>query len=276
MAGLPYVVRLGFGIPKPKVRVRGHDLAGKVVAIGSQVTRFQPGDLVFGATNEALGEYACAPEEKLTAKPSGVTFEQAAAVPVAALTALQALRDHGKLQSGQRVLVIDASGGVGSFAVQIAKALGADVTGVCSTTNVELVTSIGADRVIDYAHEDFTDTDRRYDLLLDIRRTRPLSRCLRLLDPGGTYVLAGGPRGRWVGPLVPVFKLLVSKPFVGPRLCNFVANINREDLSTLSELMTSGKVTPAIDRTYPLSEVPDAIRYWEAGHVRGKVVIDCS
>ena len=276
MAGLPYVVRLAFGVPTPKIKVRGHDLAGEVVAVGSQVTRFQPGDLVFGATNGAFGEYACAPEEKLTAKPASVTLEQAAAVPVAALTALQGLRDHGNLQSGQRVLVIGASGGVGSFAVQIAKAFGAEVTGVCSTTNVELVTSIGADRVIDYAHEDFTDTDRRYDLLLDIRGTRPLSRCLRLLDPGGTYVLAGGPRGRWIGPLAPVCKLLVSKPFVGPRLCNFVANINREDLSTLSDLMTSGKVTPAIDRTYPLSDVPDAVRYWETGHVRGKVVIDCS
>jgi NADPH:quinone reductase-like Zn-dependent oxidoreductase len=276
MAGLPYLVRLGFGVPTPKIKVRGHDLAEEVVAVGSQVTRFQPGDLVFGATNGAFGEYACAPEDKLTAKPASVTFAQAAAVPVAALTALQGLRDHGNLQSGQRVLVIGASGGVGSFAVQIAKALGAEVTGVCSTTNVELVSSIGADRVIDYMREDFTDTDRRYDLLLDIRGTRPLSKCLRLLDPGGNYVLAGGPRGRWIGPLAAVFKLLVSKPFVGPRLRNFVANINREDLSTLSDLMTSGKVTPAIDRTYPLGEVPDAIRYWETGHVRGKVVIDCS
>ena len=185
MAGLPYLVRLGFGVPTPKIKVRGHDLAGEVVAVGSQVTRFQPGDLVFGATNGAFGEYACAPEDKLTAKPASVTFAQAAAVPVAALTALQGLRDHGNLQSGQRVLVIGASGGVGSFAVQIAKALGAEVTDVCSTTNVELVSSIGADRVIDYMREDFTDTDRRYDLLLDIRGTRPLSKCLRLLDPGG-------------------------------------------------------------------------------------------
>lgn len=172
--------------------------------------------------------------------------------------------------------MIEASGGVGSFAVQIAKAFGAEVTGVCSTTNVELVSSIGADRVIDYMREDFTVTDRRYDLLLDIGGTRPLSRCLRLLYPGGTYVLAGGPRGRWAGPLAPVFKLLVSKPFVAPSLCNFVANINPEDLSTLSDLMTSEKVTPAIDRTCPLSEVPDAVRYWETGHVRGKVVITCS
>ena len=240
VAGLPYVVRLAFGVPRPKGRVRGHDLAGEVTAVGSQVTRSQPGDLVFGATNGAFGEYACAPEEKLTVKPASVTFEQAAAVPVAALTALQGLRDHGDLQPGQRVLAIEASGGVGSFAVKIAKTFGAEVTGICCTTNVELVSSIGADRVIDHMREDFTDTGRRYDLLLDIRGTRPLSRRLRLLYPGGTYVLAGGPRGHWIGPLAPV-KLLVSKPFVGPRLCNLVANINPEDLSTLSGLMTSEK-----------------------------------
>jgi NADPH:quinone reductase-like Zn-dependent oxidoreductase len=276
MAGLPYVVRLGFGFPRPKNRTRGHDIAGEVEAVGSRVTRFQPGDQVFGACQGAFAEYACAPQDMLVPKPAGITFEQAATVPVAGLTALQALRDHGKLQPGQRVLVTGASGGVGSFAVQIAKSFGADVTGVCSTTNVELVTSIGADRVIDYAEDDFTDTDQRYDLLLDIRGTQALSRCLRLLTPNGTYVLVGGPRGRWVGPLVPLFKMLLLKPFSRHKLRNFVANINREDLSVLSELITAGEVTPAIDRTYPLSQVPDALRYWEAGHVRGKVVITCS
>ncbi len=276
MSGLPYVVRLAFGVPRPRQKIRGHDVAGEVEAVGSRVTRFRPGDRVFGGCNGAFGEYACAEEEKLWPMPANVTFEQAAAVPVAGLTALQALRDHGRLQPGQRVLVTGASGGVGSFAVQIAKSFGADVTGVCSTTNVELVESIGAVRVIDYTRDDFTDTDQRYDLLLDIRGTRPLSRCLRTLNPSGTYVLAGGPRGRWIGPLAPVFKLLVAKPFVGHPIRNFVANINREDLSVLSDLMASGKVTPAIDRTYPLSQVPDAIRYWETGQVRGKVVISGS
>jgi NADPH:quinone reductase-like Zn-dependent oxidoreductase len=228
---------------RPRDRALGNDLAGEVEAVVSQVTRFQPGDAVFGACKGAFGEYACTSEEKLTPKPASVTFEQAAAVPVAALTALQPLRDHGRIQSGQRVLVIGASGGVWSFAVQIAKSFGAEVTGVCSTTNVELVTSIGADRVIDYIRHRFTEL---------------------------------GPRGCWIGPLAPVFRLLAAKPFVGHRLCNFVANINRQGLATLSDLMTSGQVTPAIDRTYPLAEVPDAIRYWETGHVRGKVVIMCS
>jgi len=276
MAGLPYVVRLGFGVPRPTRRVRGHDLAGEVQAVGAEVTRFRPGDLVFGAAHGSFAEYACTDQEKLAALPDGVTLEQAATVPVAGLTALQALRDHGTLRRGQRVLVVGASGGVGSFAVQIAKAYGAAVTGVCSTTNVDLVASLGADQVIDYTRDDFTDTEERYDLLVDIRGTRPLSRCLRILSPGGTYVLAGGPRGRWIGPLVPVFKLLLSKPFVSHPLRNFVANINRGDLAVLSELMASGKVTPAIDRAYPLAEVPDAIRYWETGHVRGKVLITCS
>lgn len=275
MAGLPYVVRLGFGLPRPKEKRRGHDLAGEVEAIGDRVTRFAPGDLVFGAGHGAFAEYAVVNEEKLCAKPAGVSFAQAAAVPVAGLTALQGLRDHGDLQSGQRVLVVGASGGVGSFAVQIARAFGAHVTGVCSAANVELVATLGAERVVDYTRDDFTDTDERYDLLLDIRGTRPLSRCLRLLERGGTYVLAGGPRGRWVGPLVPVFKLLPSKPFVRHRLRNYVANINRDDLSVMADLMARDQVTPAIDRTYPLGEVPEAIRYWETGHVRGKIIISC-
>ena len=273
MAGLPYFVRLGSGLFRPRQRIRGFDLAGNVEAVGPQVTRFVPGDSVFGMAKGSFAEYVSGREDKLTPIPAGITFEQAAAVPVAGLTALQALRDHGQLRSGQRVLITGASGGVGSFAVQIAKSMGADVTGICGPSNVDLVRSLGADDVIDYSRADFVDTKRRFDLLFDIRATRPLRRCLRLLKPGGTYVLAGGPRGRWLGPLIPIFKVVVSKPFFRHRLRVVGADINSTDLTLLSELIVSGKVSPAIDRVYSLKEVPDAIRYWENEHVRGKLVI---
>ena len=276
MAGLPYVVRLAFGVPGPRSRIRGHDFAGEVVDVGDGVERFRPGDLAFGGTSGSFAEFATVGEDTLAVLPADVSTEAAAATPVAGLTALQGLRDHGRLQSGERVLVVGASGGVGSFAVQIARALGASVTGVCGPSNVDLVESLGADRVIDYSREDFTDTTERFDVLLDIRATQPLGRCLRLLEPGGRYVLAGGPRGRWIGPLAASFKVLVARPFVGPSLHNFVAKVTRSDADALATLLADGQVVPAIDRTYPLAEVPDAMRYWETSSVRGKISIDCA
>lgn len=274
MTGLPYLLRMGFGIRAPREKVPGNDVAGEVESVGRKVTRFRPGDSVFGACRGAFAEYACAEEKNLSAKPASVTFEQAAAVPVAGLTALQALRDQGRLQAGQRVLITGAAGGVGSFAVQLAKSFGAEVTGVCSAAAVDLVRSIGADHVVDYTRDDLASSGRRFDLMLDIRATWPLSACRRLLEPEGAYVLVGAPRGgRWLGPLIPTLKVIASKPATRRRLRFFVAGVNREDLSFLGELMTSGKVEPVIDRTFPLSQLPQAVRHWEAGHVRGKVVI---
>jgi NADPH:quinone reductase-like Zn-dependent oxidoreductase len=275
MTGLPYPVRLaGYGLRAPKTRVRGREVAGCVEAVGNDVTTLQPGDEVFGVGEGSFAEYACARADKLAPKPESLTFEQAAAVPVSALTALQGLRDHGRVQPGQNVLIIGASGGVGTFAVQIAKAFGAQVTGVCSTTKVDLVRSIGADHVIDYTHGDITDSAQRYDMILDTGGNRSLSQLRRALTPRGTLVIVGGETGgRWLGGADRQLRALMLSPLVGQKLGTFIASENKKDLLVLKELIESGQVTPAIDRTYPLSEVPAAIRYMQEGHARGKVVI---
>jgi NADPH:quinone reductase-like Zn-dependent oxidoreductase len=275
MAGLPYPIRLaGYGLRAPKNPVIGSDVAGVVEAVGKDVTRFQPGDEVFGIGKGSYAEYVCALEDKLAPKPENLTFEQAAVVAIMGSTALQALRDHGKVRQGQEVLIIGASGGVGTFAVQIAKAFGAVVAGVCSTKKVEMVRSIGADRVIDYTQEDFAAGDQRYDLIVDIGGNSSLARLRRALAPRGTLVITGGEGGgRWLGGTDRQLRALALSPFVSQKLATFVASENHEDLLVLKELIESGKITPVIDRSYPLSEVPEAIRYLEAGHARGKVVI---
>lgn len=271
--GLPYFLRLGNGLLKPKNRVPGVDLAGHVEAVGEKVSQFQPGDEVFGACRGACAEYACGTEKGLFQKPAELTFEQAAAVPVAALTALQALRDRGKMQPGQRVLIVGASGGVGTFAVQIARSLGAEVCGVCSTRNVEMVRSLGADQVIDYTQEDFTQSGQRFDLIVDTAGTHSLLDCRRALVPRGTYVVVGAPSGRWLKGLDRFVKAVVLSLFVSQRMVPFITAMNKEDLGVLKELIEAGKVKPVIDRSYTLSETPEAIRYVEEGHARGKVVI---
>jgi NADPH:quinone reductase-like Zn-dependent oxidoreductase len=280
MRGTPYIARIAFGMLKPKREVLGVDFAGTVESVGSNVKRFQPGDEVFGAGDEVFGggsgafaEYVCVPEAgAVVLKPAKLTFEEAAAVPIAAVTALQGLRDHGHIQPGQKVLINGASGGVGTFAVQIAKSFGAEVTGVCSTRNMDMVRSIGADHVIDYSQVDFTRSDERYDLILD-NVYRSLSDCRRVLAPEGTLVLIGGSAGRWIDGLGRVVKARVLSAFVRQRLASFTAQVKNEDMVVLRELIEAGKFTPVIDRTYPLSETPEAIRYLEAGHARGKVVI---
>jgi NADPH:quinone reductase-like Zn-dependent oxidoreductase len=273
--GLPYIMRMGTGLLRPKNSVPGMDIAGHVEAVGKSVTQLRPGDEVFGWCNGAFAEYACAGEDHFVPKPANLTFEQAAAVGVSAFTALQALRDQGKVQSGQKVLINGASGGVGTFAVQIAKSFGADVTGVCSTRNVDMVRSIGADQVIDYTQEDFTQSGERYDLILDNVANHSLSDFRRALTPKGTLLTnAGGhSSGRWIGPLGPAIKALVLSLFVRQQGRPFVSTNNKEDLIVLKELIEAGKVTPVIDRTYPLSETPEAIGYLGEGHARGKVVI---
>jgi NADPH:quinone reductase-like Zn-dependent oxidoreductase len=275
MTGLPYPIRLaGYGLRAPKTPVLGMDLAGVVEAVGTGVTRFRPGDEVFGIGTGAFAEYARAREDRLAARPANLTLEQAAVLGVSGLTALQAVRDHGKVQPGQQVLVIGASGGVGSFAVQLAKAFGAEVTGVCSTTKVDLVRSLGADHVLDYTRDDFAAGERRYDVILDIGGNAPLSRLRRALTRRGTLVITGGETdGRWLGGSDRQVRALLLSPFVGQKLGTFVCRENHEDMLVLAELVEAGKVTPAIDRTYPLSDVPKAIRYVEEGHARGKVVI---
>jgi NADPH:quinone reductase-like Zn-dependent oxidoreductase len=275
MTGLPYPVRIaGYGLRAPKTGVRGSDVAGCVEAVGKDVTTLQPGDEVFGIGDGSFAEYTCAAEDKLAPKPESLTFEQAAAVPVSALTALQGLRDHGRVQPGQKVLIIGASGGVGTFAVQIAKAFGAEVTGVCSTTKVDMVRSIGADHVIDYTHDDIADGGQRYDVILDTGGNRSLSQLRRALTPRGRLVIVGAETGgRWLGGTDRQLRALMLSPFVGQKLGTFIASENNDDLIVLKELIEAGKVTPAIDRTYPLSEVPAAIRYTQEGHARGKVVI---
>jgi NADPH:quinone reductase-like Zn-dependent oxidoreductase len=268
MRGVPYGVRMTVGWPKPKNYVPGYDVAGHVEAVGKNVTRFQPGDEVFGACNGTCAEYACAGEDKFVLKPANLTFEQAAAVPTSALAALRGLRDAGKVQPGQKVLINGASGGVGTFAVQIAKSFGAEVTGVCSTRNVDMVRSIGADHVIDYTQEDFTQSGQRYDLILDNVGNHSFSDCRRVLTPQGTLIPNTGHAGMGY-----VVKALVLSLFVRQQGRPFVAIPNNEDLVVLKELVESGKVTPVIDRTYPLSETPEAFRYLNEGHARGKVVI---
>jgi NADPH:quinone reductase-like Zn-dependent oxidoreductase len=275
MAGLPYPIRLaGYGLRAPKNPVIGSDVAGVVEAVGEDVSRFRPGAEVFGIGEGSFAEYARAREDKLAPKPENLSFEQAAAVPVTGLTALQAVRDHGRVAPEQEVLIIGASGGVGTFAVQIAKAFGANVTGVCSTQKVEMVLSIGADHVIDYTQEDFAEGDQRYDLILDIGGNSSLSRLRRALASRGTLVIVGGEGGgRWLGGTDRQLRAMMLSPFVGQKLGTFVNKENHEDMLVLKELIESGKVTPIIDRTYPLAEVPEAIRYLEEGHAKGKVVI---
>ena len=274
MTGLPYLVRLGFGLRKPKARVRGMDVAGRVEAVGKDVTEYQPGDEVFGICDGSFAEYACARQDKLAAKPASLTFEQAAAVPISACTALQALRDKGQVQPGQKVLIIGAAGGVGTFAVQLAKAFGAEVTGVCSTTKADLVRSLGADDVVDYTRDDVADGTRHWDLILDTAGNRSVSHLRRALTPKGTLVIVGGEGGgRWFGGTDRLLRALLLSPLVRQKLRGLLSKERQEDLQTLWELIEAGKVTPVIDRTYPLREVPDAIRYLEQGHARGKVVI---
>jgi NADPH:quinone reductase-like Zn-dependent oxidoreductase len=274
MRGTPYVGRvMGMGLRKPKVTRLGVDVAGQVEAAGPKVAQFKPGDEVFGSARGALAEYVCSSEAGLVLKPDNVTFEQAASVPVAAVTALQGLRDKGKVTPGQRVLINGASGGVGTFAVQIAKALGAHVTGVCSTRNVEMVRSLGADRVIDYTREDFTKSEARYDVILDMVASHSFLESRRVLNPGGIYVLVGGPSGRWIAPLDRAIAAKVLSWFVSQRMAMMLANLNKDDLGVLRDFMQAGKVKPVVDRTYTLNQVPEALRYLEAGHARGKVVI---
>ena len=268
MRGVPYPVRFSAGWPTPKNYVPGYDVAGTVEATGRQVTAFRPGDEVYGTCRGACAEYVCAKESNFLQKPANLTLEQAAAVPTSALTALRGLRDAGKLQPGQKVLINGASGGVGTFAVQIAKAFGGEVTGVCSTANVEMVRSIGADHVIDYTREDFTQMGRRYDLILDQVANHPLPDCRRALAPRGVHIPNSGNSGTGY-----VIKALVSSLFVRRQGRPFVAIPNNEDLLVLHALIKAGKVTPVIDRTYPLGETPAAFRYLDKGHARGKVVI---
>jgi len=273
MRGLPYLMRPAVGLRKPKNRVAGTDVSGQVEAVGKNVKRFQPGDAVFGTCNGACAEYACAAEDKFVLKPANLTFEQAATVLTSAFTALHALRDAGKVQPRQKVLINGASGGVGTFAVQIAKSFGAQVTGVCSTRNADMVRSIGADHVVDYTQEDFAQHGERYDLMLDMVANRSLSDCRRALTPKGTLVLVGGRGGPWLMGMGRTIRALALSPFVSQTMRFFVSMPNNADLIVLQELVEAGKVTPVIDRTYPLSETREAFAYLGEGHARGKVVI---
>ena len=274
MRGEPYFMRLFIGLRTPKANGLGVDFAGQVEAVGKDVTQFHPGDEVFGVCNRAFAEYLCTPENELALKPTNLTFEQAAAVPLAAVTALQGLRDTGQLQPEQKVLIIGASGGVGTFAVQIAKVFGAHVTGVCSTRNLELVRSLGADHVIDYTQEDFTQSGQKYDLIFQLAGTRSPSHCRRALTSKGRLVLSSGDSdGRWIGPIDRLIKAAALSPFVSQTLSSLNTKRSKKDLPYLTELIEAGKVTPVIDRTHSLGEVPEALRYLEQGHARGKVVI---
>ena len=273
VTGRPYVARALGGILKPKSDRLGIDFAGTAEAVGNDVTHVQTGDEVFGGRNGALAEYVCV-RDAVVMKPANLTFEEAAAVPVAAITALQGLRDKGQLRPGQKVLINGASGGVGTFAVQIAKALGAEVTGVCSTRNIDLVRSLGADHVIDYTSEDFTHSDQRYDLMLDIAGSRSWSECKRVLTPKATLVIFGAPKGNaLMGPLSRIAKLRVAAVWSSRKVVFFIAKLNRADMDVLRELLETGKVTSVIDRRCELSEIANAFRYLGEGHARGKIVI---
>jgi NADPH:quinone reductase-like Zn-dependent oxidoreductase len=269
MLGVPFAVRMVAGMPKPKNYVPGYDVAGCVEAVGKDVTGLEPGDEVFGACQGACAEYACTAQEMFVLKPDNATFQQAAAVPTSALAALHGLRDAGKVQPGHKVLINGASGGVGTFAVQIAKSFGAEVTGVCSTRNLDMVRSIGADHVIDYTQEDFTQGGPRYDLILDNVANRSFSDCRRALTPEGTFIPNSGNAGMGF-----VIKAFVLSIFLRQQGRPFLSSPNHEDLVVLKDLLESGKVTPVIDRTYPLSQTPEAMAYVGKGHARGKVVID--
>jgi len=276
--GTPMIMRaLGVGLRKPKDTRLGVDFAGTVETVGKNVTQFKPGDEVFGGRDGAFAEYVCPRADRaVTLKPANISFEQAASINIAGITALQAVRDKGKVQPGQKVLINGASGGVGTFAVQIAKSFGAEVTGVCSTRNLEMVRSLGADHVIDYTKEDFAKGDQRYDVILDNVPNHSLSECRSVLNPQGKYVMigGGGPNdNRWIGPFGRLIQALVVSPFVSQKMGMMMAELKKSDLAILGDMMQSGKVKPVIDRTYKLSELPEAIRYLEEGHARGKVVI---
>ena len=276
VTGTPWVARLMTGLRRPKSRLIGVDFAGTVEAVGKDVTDLQPGDDVFGGKSGKSGsfaEYVCA-QKGIARKPANLTFEEAAAVPVAALTALQGLRDHGQLQPGQKVLVNGASGGVGTFAVQIAKALGAEVTAVCSTRNVEQARSLGADQVIDYTSEDFTRSGRRYDVILDVAGSRSWSQCRRVLNPHATLVIVGGPKRRLMGPLGHIAKVRLAALRGSQKAVFFVAKWNKPDMDVLRELLESGNVKPVVEKRYELGEVADALRYMGEGHAQGKIVIN--
>jgi NADPH:quinone reductase-like Zn-dependent oxidoreductase len=277
MTGLPYLIRIvvpTLGLRKPKVPVLGMDVAGRVEAVGAQVTRFRPGDEVFGWCDGAFAEYACAPEDHLAAKPAALSFEEAAVVPISGFAALQAVRDVGEVQPGQKVLVIGAAGAVGWFAVQLAKAFGAQVTGVASTTQVELVRSVGADEVVDYTKEDVTDGTRQWDVIVDTGGRRSLSQLRRALTPTGTLVIVGGEGGgRWMGGFLRNLRAPLVSRLVGQRLRMLVSKERQEDLQALRELIEAGKLTPRIGRSYPLGEAAEAMRALEAGNTRGKIVI---
>lgn len=274
-AGLPYLVRvMGFGLRAPKARTPGHDVAGTVEAVGGNVTGLQPGDEVFGTCDGSFAEYALASPDGLAPKPANLPFEQAAALPISGCTALQAVRDHGKVTPGRHVLVIGAGGGVGSYAVQVAKALGAEVTGVSSTAKTDLVRSLGADHVVDYTQEDFSEGATRYGVIIDTAGNRPLGQLRRALAPEGTIVIVGGEGGgRWLGGIDRQLRGLALSPFARQKVRTFVAKEGPEDLRRLKELVEEGAVTPAVDRTFTLREVPEAIQYLREGRARGKVVI---
>lgn len=274
MRGEPYIMRMSAGFGAPKDIRMGVDFSGVVEAVGAKITRFKPGDEVFGTAGGAFGEYVTPREDRVAVKPTNLGFEQAAAVPVAAVTALQALRDQGKLRAGQKVLVNGASGGVGTFAVQLAKVMGAEVTGVCSERNAAQTRSLGADHVIDYAREDFTRGPQRYDLVVDIVGSHSIGEIRRVLTEHGTLVIVGSTtKGRWLGGMAGALNAMVVSPFVSQKVGFFLAKINREDLDYLAGLLASGKLVPVIDRSFPLADGAEALRYVEAGHSRGKVVI---
>jgi NADPH:quinone reductase-like Zn-dependent oxidoreductase len=278
LRGIPYIARMQFGLRNPKDRVLGCDVAGHIEAVGKNVTMLQPGEEVFGSLFMhglgAFAEWVCISEDLLAPKPAALSFEQVAAVPLAALTALQGLRDHGRIEPGHKVLIIGASGGVGTFAVQIAKSFDAEVSGVCSTKNLEMVRSLGAEHVIDYTKEDFTHSGQKYDLIFQLAGTLSPSECRSALTSKGTLVISSGEsEGRWIGPVDRVIKALVLSAFVSQKMVSFTVKPNREDLQLLKQFIEDGTITPVIDRTYPLAQVPEAIGYLEEGHARGKVVI---
>jgi len=273
MRGDPKIVRIAFGLTRPREPRLGRDVSGVVEAVGRSATRLKPGDEVFGAVRGAFGEHACGKERTLHCKPRNLSFEEAAALPIAGISALQALRDNGNLRAGDKVLVNGAAGGVGTFAVQIAKSFGAEVAGVCSSRNVELVSSLGALRVFDYTREDFTKSGAQFDVILDCVVNHSLSECARMLSSSGHYVMVGGPRGSFGPFLARMFSMSFRSMFGSRKFSTLMARITQQDLEVLRNLAEAGKLTPVIDRMYRLAETPEAVRYLEQGHARGKVVI---